>query len=62
MALSFRRLKRRKGKASAKSASEKPLDKQDSEKLLTGPTELVPLRIGEQRKVMDYYEGALKYF
>ncbi|KAJ6076860.1 hypothetical protein N7499_008841 [Penicillium canescens] len=62
MALSFRRLKRRKGKASAKSASEKPLDKQDSEKLLTGSTELVPLRIGEQRKVMDYYEGALKYF
>ncbi|KAJ5800718.1 uncharacterized protein N7518_002786 [Penicillium psychrosexuale] len=62
MDLSFRRLRHRKRKASAKSAFKKPLDKQDSEKPFTGSTELVPLRIGHQRKVMDYYEGALGYF
>ncbi|KAJ6101883.1 hypothetical protein N7486_004310 [Penicillium sp. IBT 16267x] len=62
MALSIRQLRHRKRKASAKSAFEKPLDEQDSENLLTGSTELVPLRIGEERKVMDYYEGAFNYF
>lgn len=60
-----RRVRRRRGNVPGAAVNEDHLADQGSDSddcSPTGSNEMVPLRVGDTEKVMDYYEGTLKHF